>query len=62
MKSSAILSLLAAAGGLVMAGPTPTEPEQPHKRASLPTVTASGNGKSSPVVRRVRVMANELPQ
>lgn len=44
MKSYSLVTALAAASGLVMANPTPTDPEQPHKRASLPTVTASGNG------------------
>jgi hypothetical protein len=44
MRSVAIVSMLAAAGGLVKAGPTPTDPEQPNKRGSLPVVTASGNG------------------
>ncbi|KAL1869422.1 hypothetical protein VTK73DRAFT_3159 [Phialemonium thermophilum] len=43
MRSFALLSAVVTAGSLVMAGPTPTEPQQPNKRASLPTVTASGN-------------------
>ncbi|KAK3685749.1 Glucanosyltransferase-domain-containing protein [Podospora appendiculata] len=45
MRSIALASVLAAAVNLVtvVASPTPTEPEQPHKRASLPAVTASGN-------------------
>jgi hypothetical protein len=42
MKSLALLPLLAALGA---ANPTPTEPEPPSKRSSLPTITASGNGK-----------------
>ncbi|KAK3945986.1 Glucanosyltransferase-domain-containing protein [Diplogelasinospora grovesii] len=44
MKSFAFASALAAiSSSLVTATPTPTDPEQPHKRATLPTVTASGN-------------------
>lgn len=45
MKSLALVSALAAVSsfGLVQAGPTPTEQQLPNKRASLPTVTASGN-------------------
>jgi hypothetical protein len=43
MRSFTVLSAAAAFGGLASASPTPTEPEQPHKRSSLPTVTASGN-------------------
>lgn len=43
MKSSGLVAAIAAFGGLAAAKPTPTEPEQPHKRSSLPTVTASGN-------------------
>jgi hypothetical protein len=42
MKTFAIVSVLVAAG-LVSASPTPTEQQKPNKRASLPTVTASGN-------------------
>lgn len=45
MKSFALTSALLAAA--VSANPTPTEQEPPSKRASLPTVTASGNGKAS---------------
>ncbi|ROV98163.1 hypothetical protein VPNG_08598 [Cytospora leucostoma] len=41
MKSFAVTSVLLAAA--VSANPTPTEEQQPNKRASLPTVTASGN-------------------
>ncbi|KUI55372.1 1,3-beta-glucanosyltransferase gel1 [Cytospora mali] len=41
MKSFAITSAMLAAA--VSANPTPTEEQQPNKRASLPTVTASGN-------------------
>lgn len=45
MKSVAFaLGLLATA---IHADPTPTEKEPPSKRASLPTVTASGNGTFS---------------
>lgn len=43
MKSFALTSALLAAA--VSANPTPTEQEPPSKRASLPTVTASGNGR-----------------
>lgn len=43
MKSFALTSALLTAA--VTANPTPTEQEPPSKRASLPTVTASGNGK-----------------
>ncbi|KAK0616076.1 Glucanosyltransferase-domain-containing protein [Bombardia bombarda] len=45
MRSIALAAALAAFGRLelVASTPTPTEPEQPNKRASLPTVTASGN-------------------
>lgn len=42
MKTSAILSALAAVTA-VSATPTQTDKQQPNKRASLPTVTASGN-------------------
>lgn len=45
MKTSSILSALAAVTA-VSATPTKTEKQQPNKRASLPTVTASGNGKA----------------
>lgn len=48
MKTFAIVSALAAVG-LVSASPTPTEQQKPNKRASLPTVTASGNGKLSDI-------------
>ncbi|KAL1867695.1 1,3-beta-glucanosyltransferase [Diaporthe australafricana] len=41
MKSFALTSALLAAA--VSANPTPTEEQPPSKRASLPTVTASGN-------------------
>ena len=44
MKSYAFVSTVAALAGLVAATPTPTDPEPPSKRSSLPTVTASGNG------------------
>ncbi|KAK1754821.1 Glucanosyltransferase-domain-containing protein [Echria macrotheca] len=40
LASSAALAVFA---GLAQASPTPTEQEPPSKRASLPTVTASGN-------------------
>jgi hypothetical protein len=43
MRSSALVPALAALN-LVKGSPTPTDPEEPHKRGSLPTVTASGNG------------------
>ncbi|KAK3373465.1 Glucanosyltransferase-domain-containing protein [Lasiosphaeria ovina] len=43
MRSFALASALATLAALAAATPTPTDPEQPHKRASLPTVTASGN-------------------
>ncbi|KAK8089916.1 glycolipid anchored surface protein [Apiospora hydei] len=42
MRSYELLSTLAAAG-LVVAGPTPTEPELPKRADSLPAVSASGN-------------------
>ncbi|KAK6082159.1 glycolipid anchored surface protein [Seiridium cupressi] len=45
MKSFALISALAAAS-IVNAGPTPTENELPKRADSLPTVTASGNGKT----------------
>lgn len=45
MKSFALTSALLTAA--VTANPTPTEQEPPSKRASLPTVTASGNGRVS---------------
>ncbi|ROV96280.1 hypothetical protein VMCG_07716 [Cytospora schulzeri] len=41
MKSFALTSAMLVAA--VSANPTPTEQQQPNKRASLPTVTASGN-------------------
>lgn len=44
MKQFAFVSALAALG-TVSASPTATEKEPPSKRASLPTVTVSGNGK-----------------
>lgn len=47
MKTSAILSALAAVTA-VSATPTQTDKQQPNKRASLPTVTASGNGRDIP--------------
>lgn len=43
MRTTTTLAALSAVSGLVMAGSTPTIPERPHKRSSLPTVTASGN-------------------
>ena len=43
MRSYAGVAALAGAV-LVQAGPTPTEQELPARAASLPTVTASGNG------------------
>lgn len=46
MKQSALVSALVALGA-VSASPTATEKEPPSKRANLPTVTASGNGKPS---------------
>lgn len=49
MKTSTILSALAALTA-VSATPTKTEKQPPSKRASLPTVTASGNGRSFPDV------------
>jgi hypothetical protein len=42
MKSCTLAPVLAVLG-LATANPTPTEPEPPSKRASLPTVTVSGN-------------------
>lgn len=47
MKSFAVTSAMLAAA--VSANPTPTEEQQPNKRASLPTVTASGNGKTNSI-------------
>jgi 1,3-beta-glucanosyltransferase GAS5 len=47
MKSYAFVSALTALSGIASATPTPTEPEQPHKRSSIPTVTASGNGMAT---------------
>jgi len=46
MKTVALVSALAAVSGLVDATPTKTTQQRPNKRASLPTVTASGNGMS----------------
>lgn len=46
MKTTTILSALAAITA-VSATPTKTEKQQPNKRASVPTVTASGNGRCS---------------
>lgn len=46
MKSFTFMSALAAAS-IVNAGPTPTENELPKRADSLPTVTASGNGKTA---------------
>jgi len=43
MKTVAFVSALAAVSGLASASPTKTEQQKPNKRASLPTVTASGN-------------------
>ncbi|KAH8893222.1 hypothetical protein GQ53DRAFT_717855 [Thozetella sp. PMI_491] len=40
---AAIVSAVAALAGYAAANPTPTDPERPNKRATLPTVTASGN-------------------
>ncbi|KAK0719660.1 Glucanosyltransferase-domain-containing protein [Lasiosphaeris hirsuta] len=42
-RSFFLASALAAFTGLAAATPTPTDPEPPSKRASLPIVTASGN-------------------
>lgn len=44
MKSVAFASALLAA--TVSANPTPTEEQPPSKRSSLPSVTASGNGRA----------------
>ncbi|KAK4168839.1 Glucanosyltransferase-domain-containing protein [Cladorrhinum sp. PSN259] len=43
MRSLALASALAALPWLGSSTPTPTEPDRPSKRASLPTVTVSGN-------------------
>ncbi|KAK3499528.1 Glucanosyltransferase-domain-containing protein [Neurospora hispaniola] len=43
MKSISLMSALASIASLSAATPTPTEQEQPHKRADLPAVTVSGN-------------------
>ncbi|KAJ4306220.1 1,3-beta-glucanosyltransferase [Collariella sp. IMI 366227] len=43
MRSSALVPVLATVLGLATAKPTATTPEPPSKRASLPTVTVSGN-------------------
>ncbi|KAK0728500.1 beta-glucanosyltransferase gel1 [Lasiosphaeria miniovina] len=43
MRSFALASALATLAAFALATPTLTDLEQPHKRASLPTVTASGN-------------------
>ncbi len=47
MRSLALASGLAATAALVSAGPTATEPELPRRADSLPTITPSGNGRSS---------------
>ena len=68
MRAVTILSALSTVGGLVMAVPTPTEPESPHKRDTLPTVTASGNGTCSTFSLltfrewRLLLVTNEHPQ
>lgn len=56
MKSFALTSALLAAA--VSANPTPTEQEPPSKRASLPTVTASGNGKATQFLNYTWLFAN----
>ena len=43
MKSFALASALAA---VAIANPTKTLPEKPKRADSLPTITASGNGKA----------------
>ncbi|KAL2139797.1 hypothetical protein VTI28DRAFT_4682 [Corynascus sepedonium] len=43
MRSAALVSVLATVVGLGTAKPTATVPEPPSKRASMPTVTVSGN-------------------
>jgi hypothetical protein len=45
MKSIALVPVLATILGLGAAKPTETLPEPPSKRATLPTVTVSGNGR-----------------
>lgn len=45
MKTFIAVSVLAAANA-VSANPTRTEKELPRRASSLPTVTASGNGKT----------------
>lgn len=54
MKSFALTSALLAAA--VSANPTPTEQEPPSKRATLPTVTASGNGTAFHVLDPTRCL------
>lgn len=56
MKFTTMLSALAAAGA-VSATPTPTEKDAPSKRASLPTIEVSGNGKSKQPESRTRGIA-----
>jgi len=46
MRSIRLASVLASVAGLATASPTPTEPEPPTKRSTLPTVAVSGNGAS----------------
>jgi hypothetical protein len=48
MKTAALLSALAAIGAV---SATPTLKEPPSKRATLPTVTVSGNGKPYDPIR-----------
>ncbi|KAK4225354.1 Glucanosyltransferase-domain-containing protein [Podospora fimiseda] len=43
MRAISLVSVLAALPWLGSSSPTPTEPDRPSKRASLPTVTVSGN-------------------
>jgi hypothetical protein len=51
MKTVAFVSALAAASGLVNATPTKTTEQKANKRATIPTVTPSGNGMSNYTVR-----------
>lgn len=59
MKSFALTSALLTAA--VTANPTPTEQEPPSKRASLPTVTASGNGMVSQLLDYIYILLICLP-
>lgn len=45
MKSISLMSALASIASLSAATPTPSEQQQPHKRADLPAVTVKGNGE-----------------